>query len=91
LYPPYYRRAVAIVDAEQLRGVMLEKLAELFDEERTSLTRVRSRHHRAAYRYTSLRPNRPRLLASLRGHRNSFIFQKLLYLTARFPEWNSCG
>jgi cobaltochelatase CobT len=39
----YYRRAVTIVDAEQLGGVMLERLAELFDEERTSRTRVRSR------------------------------------------------
>jgi cobaltochelatase CobT len=29
----YYRRAVTIVDAEQLGGVMLEKLAELFDED----------------------------------------------------------
>jgi len=29
----YYRRAVTIIDAEQLGGVMLEKLAELFDEE----------------------------------------------------------
>lgn len=28
----YYRRAVTIVDAEQLGGVMMEKLAELFDE-----------------------------------------------------------
>jgi cobaltochelatase CobT len=44
----YYRRAVTIVDAEQLGGVMLEKLAELFDEERDSRTRVRSRHRRAA-------------------------------------------
>ena len=44
----YYRRAVTIVDAEQLGGVMLEKLAELFDEEHTSKTRVRSRHRRAA-------------------------------------------
>jgi cobaltochelatase CobT len=44
----YYRRAVTIVDAEQLGGVMLEKLAELFDEERTSQTRVKSRHRRAA-------------------------------------------
>jgi len=44
----YYRRAVTIVDAEQLGGVMLEKLAELFDEETTSHTRVRSRHRRAA-------------------------------------------
>jgi cobaltochelatase CobT len=29
----YYRRAVTIVDAEQLGGTMLEKLAELFEEE----------------------------------------------------------
>jgi cobaltochelatase CobT len=28
----YYRRAVTITDAEQLGGVMVEKLAELFDE-----------------------------------------------------------
>ncbi len=29
----YYRRAVTIVDAEQLGGTMIDKLAELFDEE----------------------------------------------------------
>jgi cobaltochelatase CobT len=28
----YYRRAVTIVDVEQLGGAMVEKLAELFDE-----------------------------------------------------------
>ena len=28
----YYRRAVTIVDAEELGGVMTEKLAELFEE-----------------------------------------------------------
>ena len=28
----YYRRAVTIVDAEQLGGAMTEKLAELFEE-----------------------------------------------------------
>ncbi len=44
----YYRRAVTIVDAEQLGGVMLEKLAELFEEEKGARTRVRSRHRRAA-------------------------------------------
>jgi len=44
----YYRRAVTIVDAEQLGGVMLERLAELFDEERVGNTRVKSRHRRAA-------------------------------------------
>ena len=29
----YYRKAVTIVDAEQLGGTMMEKLAELFDED----------------------------------------------------------
>jgi cobaltochelatase CobT len=43
----YYRRAVTIVDAEQLGGVMLEKLAELFDEEQAAGTRVRSRRRAA--------------------------------------------
>jgi cobaltochelatase CobT len=43
----YHRRAVTIVDAEQLSGVMLEKLAELFDEEGGSDTRVKSRRHAA--------------------------------------------
>jgi cobaltochelatase CobT len=31
----YYRRAVTIVDAEELGGVMTEKLAELFAENAT--------------------------------------------------------
>ncbi len=44
----YYRRAVTIVDAEQLGGVMLERLAELFEEEGGDKTRVKSRHRRAA-------------------------------------------
>jgi cobaltochelatase CobT len=39
----YYRRAVTIVDAEQLGGVMLERLAELFEEEKSNQTRVKSR------------------------------------------------
>src|SRR5437868_272731 len=39
----YYRRAVTIVYAEQLGGVMLERLAELFEEERGATTRVKSR------------------------------------------------
>jgi cobaltochelatase CobT len=39
----YYRRAVTIVDAEQLGGVMLERLAELFEEEHSGQHRVRSR------------------------------------------------
>ena len=29
----YYRRAVTIMDAEQLGGTMIEQLAQLFDEE----------------------------------------------------------
>ena len=44
----YYRRAVTIVDAEQLGGVMLERLAELFEEEHGGNTRVKSRHRAAA-------------------------------------------
>ena len=43
----YYRRAVTIVDAEQLGGVMLERLADLFEEEGGGGTRVRSRHRAA--------------------------------------------
>ena len=43
----YYRRAVTIVDAEELGGVMTEKLAELFDESSTpraaSKARARAR------------------------------------------------
>ena len=35
----YYRRAVTIVDVEQLGGAMTEKLAELFDEEPKAITR----------------------------------------------------
>ena len=37
----YYHRAVTIVDAEQLGGAMLEKLAELFDDEHERPTRRR--------------------------------------------------
>jgi cobaltochelatase CobT len=44
----YYRRAVTIVDAEQLGGVMLERLADLFEEETGGgRTRVRSRRRAA--------------------------------------------
>jgi cobaltochelatase CobT len=43
----YYRRAVTIVDAEQLGGVMLERLADLFEEEGSGHTRVKSRHRAA--------------------------------------------
>jgi cobaltochelatase CobT len=38
----YYKRAVTITDAEQLGGVMIEKLAELFDEPAQNEEPVRS-------------------------------------------------
>ena len=43
----YYRKAVTIVDAEQLGGTMTEKLAELFDEEEM---RQRAGRHRVRRR-----------------------------------------
>ena len=36
----YYRRAVTIVDAEELGGVVMKKLAALFDEEAKTLEYV---------------------------------------------------
>ena len=36
----YYRRAVTIVDADQLGGTMMEQLASLFDEEETKEVRL---------------------------------------------------
>jgi cobaltochelatase CobT len=43
----YYRRAVTIVDAEQLGGTMMEKLAELFDEDQRT-AQLPKRGRRAA-------------------------------------------
>jgi cobaltochelatase CobT len=43
----YYSRAVTIVDAEQLGGTMMEKLAELFDDD-TPASHRRGRRIRAA-------------------------------------------
>jgi cobaltochelatase CobT len=43
----YYRRAVTIVDAEQLGGTMMEKLAELFDEAQAQPKNERGRARRA--------------------------------------------
>jgi cobaltochelatase CobT len=43
----YYRRAVTIVDVEQLAGVMVDKLAELFDEA-GELARVERSQRRAS-------------------------------------------
>ena len=39
----YYRRAVTIVDVEQLGGTMMDQLADLFDEDDGSNRRSRSR------------------------------------------------
>jgi len=46
----YYRRAVTIMDAEQLGGTMMEKLAELFEEEDQWLAKTNRRggNNRAA-------------------------------------------
>jgi cobaltochelatase CobT len=41
----YYRRAVTIVDAEELGGAMTEKLAELFDEKAPEQVRRTPRRH----------------------------------------------
>ena len=48
----YYRRAVTIVDAEELGGAMTEKLAELFAEgaSRTPAMPARQPHRRRAAR-----------------------------------------
>ena len=43
----YYRRAVTIVDAEELGGTMMKKLAELFDED-AGLAWARASAERAA-------------------------------------------
>ncbi|MFP6728940.1 MAG: cobaltochelatase subunit CobT [Alphaproteobacteria bacterium] len=43
----YYRRAVTLVDAEQLGGAILGKLAELFDDESEMTTAARQAHRRA--------------------------------------------
>ena len=44
----YYRRAVTIVDAEQLGGTMIDKLAELFDEDVRPVRTARPRRMQAA-------------------------------------------
>jgi cobaltochelatase CobT len=44
----YYRRAVTIVDAEQLGGAVMDQLAELFEEEEEIPTRARGRMRRVA-------------------------------------------
>jgi cobaltochelatase CobT len=43
----YYRRAVTLVDAEQLGGTVMEQLADLFDEDGRSTIPSRGRRRRA--------------------------------------------
>ena len=45
----YYRRAVTLVDAEQLGGVMLDQLAELFDDDAAATPRHRARTRRVLH------------------------------------------
>ena len=42
----YYRRAVTIVDADQLGGTMMEQLASLFDEEEAKNLRAKAGRRR---------------------------------------------
>jgi cobaltochelatase CobT len=60
----YYRRAVTIVDAEELGGAMTEKLAELFDEHATEAddqrVPVRKPDRRSRASATFLDPPDPR-------------------------------
>ena len=44
----YYRRAVTIVDAEQLGGTMMEKLSDLFEEDEPAQARGGARVRRRA-------------------------------------------
>ena len=53
----YYKRAVTIVDAEQLGGAMTEKLAELFDEQAAL---PRGRRNRGLNNAPKSEPDRPK-------------------------------
>jgi cobaltochelatase CobT len=54
----YYRRAVTIVDAEQLGGTMLEKLAELFEEKTAAARPMRPPPRHPAQRAAAAQPAR---------------------------------
>ncbi len=43
MLPRYYRRAVTLLDAEELAGALTDNLADLFDEEPPSKARARRR------------------------------------------------
>ena len=63
----YYSRAVTIVDAEELAGVMMEKLAELFDERAAGSS---ARPPRDGARRDALAGLAPRRGPRLRGRRS---------------------
>ena len=63
----YYSRAVTIVDAEELAGVMMEKLAELFDEKPHAPPSATAAHGARRVRRSGLRSRCSRL--SLRRRR----------------------
>jgi cobaltochelatase CobT len=50
----YYRRAVTVVDAEELGGAMTEKLAELFEE--TATPELTTHHRKARFAQQAARP-----------------------------------
>ena len=54
----YYRRAVTIVDAEQLGGAIIEKLVELFDEPPVRLAGRRGRGPKAGIRHARAKPSK---------------------------------
>ncbi len=51
----YYKRAVTIVDAEQLGGAMTEQLADLFEDEQTAMRSKRKRDRNKTERNTTPR------------------------------------
>ena len=64
----YYRRAVTVTDAEELAGVMTDKLAELFDEDLAS---------RQIYRAAPRAVRAPAPQAELAGRRGVFLGEGL--------------
>ena len=75
----YYRRAVTIVDAEELGGAMTEKLAELFDE------------HAAERRAAPRRVRRPRRLVAQVGEHSSIRLPKRRTLDVLVSSEHECS
>ena len=92
----YYRRAVTIVDAEELGGVMTEKLAELFAEalrrgaraSRSAAPPARLKHpivrasRKAAEKISSAAPDCPKILHCTTSRRSA---QRARNLRSRLP------